>query len=107
MSYTDYDFPHTHFYESDLRELISMYRKITAEVADIKKWKDEQYRDYEEILAKTRQLEIDVNNCIEAIAKQNEVIDEKFEDYEASIELKIQTEIRHIENMFNTLCKII
>lgn len=28
MSYTDYDFPHTHMYDSDLRELIANMRKL-------------------------------------------------------------------------------
>lgn len=32
MSYTDFDFPHTHFYDSDLRELIRKVFELNAEV---------------------------------------------------------------------------
>lgn len=41
MSFGDYEFPHTAFYNSDLRELISMYKKLTAEYNTIKNEIDE------------------------------------------------------------------
>lgn len=41
MSFGEYEFPHTGFYNSDLRELISMYRKLIKEYDSIKQEIDE------------------------------------------------------------------
>lgn len=49
MSYTDYDFPGTHYYDTDLREVICKVTKILKTVADLDEWKEEHEKQYEEL----------------------------------------------------------
>ena len=36
MSFSNFEFPNTNFYDSDLRELISMYKKLVKDYNSIK-----------------------------------------------------------------------
>lgn len=49
MSYTDFDFPHTHYYETDLRELILKVTKILSIVDGLESWKIEHEAEYKEL----------------------------------------------------------
>lgn len=49
MSYTDFDFPHTHYYDTDLRELICKVTSILKGVADLEGWKEQHEKEYEEL----------------------------------------------------------
>lgn len=49
MSYTDFDFPHTHFYDSDLRELICKIRTIMGKVESLEEWRREHEPEYQEL----------------------------------------------------------
>ena len=49
MSYTDYDFPGTHFYDTDLREVICKVTKILKTVEELDGWKEEHEKQYEEL----------------------------------------------------------
>lgn len=49
MSYTDYDFPGTHYYDTDLREVICKVTKILKTVAKLDEWKEEHEKQYEEL----------------------------------------------------------
>lgn len=49
MSYTEYDFPGTHFYDTDLREMICKVTKILKTVAELNGWKEEHEKQYEEL----------------------------------------------------------
>lgn len=49
MSYTDYDFPGTHYYDTDLREVICKLTKILETVAELDEWKEEHEKQYEEL----------------------------------------------------------
>lgn len=49
MSYTDFDFPGTHYYDTDLRELICKVTKILKNVASLDEWKVEHEKEYEEL----------------------------------------------------------
>ena len=49
MGYFDFDFPHTHFYDSDLREILKYVRKLVKAVTEIDGWIDTHQKDYEEI----------------------------------------------------------
>lgn len=51
MSYTDFDFPHTHFYDSDLRELICYVKKLIDAVKKIDSWIEEHEIEYQELKA--------------------------------------------------------
>ena len=52
MSYSEFDFPHTHFYDSDLRELIKYIKNLWDRVNKLDAWKDtheEEYKDLKEL----------------------------------------------------------
>lgn len=51
MSYTDYDFPHNHFYETDLRELLCKFKNTEDAIKALNEWKDEVNPKIEDILA--------------------------------------------------------
>lgn len=39
MSYTSFDFPHTHMYESDLREILAQLKNLSKDVKALEEWK--------------------------------------------------------------------
>lgn len=45
MSYTDFDFPHTHFFEEDLREILKRIFELTKEVEDFVSLNSIKYAD--------------------------------------------------------------
>lgn len=49
MGYSSYDFPHTHFYESDLRELIAKTGSYDETINALNKWIEEYTPTIEEI----------------------------------------------------------
>lgn len=49
MSYTDYDFPGTHFYDTDLREMLCKVTKILKTVDELDNWKTEHEEEYKEL----------------------------------------------------------
>lgn len=49
MSYTDYDFPHSHLYETDLRELIHKVENLWGRVNTLDEWKVEHEIEYQEL----------------------------------------------------------
>lgn len=49
MSYTDFDFPHTHFYDSDLRELICTIKTLIGKVESLEEWRKEHEPEYQEL----------------------------------------------------------
>ena len=69
MSFTDFDFPHTHFYDSDLRELLRFYKELQEKynglVADIKalqEWKGQHEGEYEALLERVAVIEGEIND---------------------------------------------
>lgn len=57
MSYTEYDFPHTHFYETDLRELIAKCGSYDEVINKLNQWIEENDPKIDEILSFMKQLE--------------------------------------------------
>ncbi len=57
MSYTQWDFPHTHFYETDLRELIAKCKSYDEVINRLNQWIEENDPKINEILNFMRQLE--------------------------------------------------
>lgn len=49
MSYTDYDFPNTRMYDSDLRELLEQYKKLLINLGTLDVWKNEHEAEYKEL----------------------------------------------------------
>lgn len=76
MSYTQYDFPHTHFYETDLRELIAKVGTYDEVINELNRWIEENTPKIDEILAFMQALESGVvpdalKNTIYAWATEN------------------------------------
>ena len=57
MSYTSYDFPHTHFYDTDLRELIAKTGSYDEVINELNRWIEENTPKINEILAFMEELE--------------------------------------------------
>lgn len=49
MGYFDFDFPHTHFYDSDLREILKYVRNLVKAVTEIDGWVEKHEKEYEEL----------------------------------------------------------
>lgn len=49
MSYTNFDFPHTNFYETDLRELIRLVKVLKGAVENLEGWREKHEKEYEEL----------------------------------------------------------
>ena len=49
MSYTDFDFPHTHFYDTDLRELLCKMKKVMGKVQELEEWRVQHEDEYDEL----------------------------------------------------------
>lgn len=98
MSFTDYDFPHTHLYESDLRELIAMYKKLVEEynriVADInaiKEWEEQHKGEYQELVRRLTAVE-------QEIASFENEINAKFNQLDIEIHQEFNTLTDEIRN---------
>ena len=50
MGYFDFDFPHTHFYDSDLREILKYVRNLVKAVTEIDGWIEKHEKEYQELL---------------------------------------------------------
>lgn len=57
MSYTDYDFPHTHMYDSDLREVLAYLKKLIPAVKSLAEWKEDFEDEYAEFVKFIDQIE--------------------------------------------------
>lgn len=49
MSYLDFDFPHTNFYDSDLREILHYVKCLMSAVKKIDGWIEKHESEYEEL----------------------------------------------------------
>lgn len=47
MSYTSFDFPHTHFYDDDLRELLRKIKCLIENVKDLNEWRATHEAEYQ------------------------------------------------------------
>ena len=49
MSYTSFDFPHTHMYESDLREILAQLKNLSKDVKALDEWKVTHEAEYHQL----------------------------------------------------------
>lgn len=114
MSFTNFDFPYTHFYESDLRELIAMYTKLVKEydtlLADIKalqEWETEHKGEYQELLERLTVVENEIATFEQKVkiefAKQEASLNNKFNALAEEIRAELRQTIIEINNLFNEL----
>ena len=49
MSYSSFDFPHTHMYDSDLREVLHRIVTMSKVVAELDSWKETHEEEYKQL----------------------------------------------------------
>lgn len=114
MSFTGFDFPHTHFYESDLRELIAFYKELQNKydglVADIKAlndWKTQHEGEYEALLERVQTVEGEIDNFEREVETKFEelsrTLDQRFEQLSSDIRQELADTIAEINRQFNAL----
>ena len=123
MSFANFEFPNTNFYNSDLRELIAMYKKLSAEYESIKEMVENCVNGYDELVADnklihtqmnkiestmaqlessiiaevTRTVDNKVNSAVELLRKENQEILVEFNNYVS----KLNTEISQLRTYVN------
>ena len=80
MSYLDFDFPHTHMYDSDLRELLRMYKKLVEDYAELIAWKNQHTVDYKDLLRRVILLENTISTFESEITHQFEKLSRELSD---------------------------
>lgn len=114
MSYLRYDFPHTHFYESDLRELIAFYKELqdkynglVADIQALKDWKAQHEGEYEALLERVQTIEGEIDSFeAEVEAKFEELsrtLDQRFTQLSTEIRQELADTIAEINRQFNAL----
>ena len=78
MSFSNFEFPNTNFYDSDLRELISMYKKLVKE--------------YDDILEQLNELKTNIGSIVD------EYLDADLEAFKTELLTIINNEITELEN---------
>lgn len=114
MSYLDFDFPNTRFYESDLRELIKMckeltvaYNKLVSDIDELNAWRQEHQGEYEELVRKVAAVEQEMVD-FEALmnAKFNQLdaqIQNEFSELKADINNELRLALEEFNRMFRQL----
>ena len=114
MSYTDFDFPHTHFFESDLRELIAFYKELkdkynglVADIQALKDWKEQHEGEYEELLRRVGIIENKINDFEAEVERKfdelSRALDQRFENLSSEIRQELADTITEINRQFNAL----
>lgn len=114
MSYTNFDFPHTHYYESDLRELIAFYKELqdkynglVADIQALKDWKEQHEGEYEELLRRVGVIENEINDFEAEVERKfdelSRALDQRFENLSAEIRQELADTITEINRQFNAL----
>lgn len=64
MSYFSFDFPHSHMYDSDLREILRMYKhlvdeydELVAQLRELNEWKTKHQSEYAALLVRLQNIE--------------------------------------------------
>lgn len=114
MSYLRSDFPHTHFYESDLRELIAFYKELqdkynglVADIQALKEWKTQHEGEYEALLERVQTVEGEIENFEAEVETKFEelsrTLDQRFTQLSSEIRQELADTISEINRQFNAL----
>lgn len=114
MSYTSCDFPNTHFYESDLRELIAMYKKLVEEyntlvagLRELNEWRIRHTGEYEEVVRRMSALEAEMtsfeNKLNNEFAQLKTEFEAEFNSLKSEVDQEIAEAIRQMQIQFNEL----
>ena len=131
MSFANFEFPNTNFYNSDLRELIAMYKKLSAEYESIKEMVENCVNGYDELVADnklihtqmnkieytmaklessviaevTRTVDDKVNSAVELLRKENQEILVEFNNYVSKLNTEISQLRTYVDKQVNKMEK--
>lgn len=108
MSFENWEFPHTNFYGSDLRELIRMYKQLSEDYSTIKSEIDkavdfiDNFRDYvgDTVSEIVNDKLLIVNNRLDALTEAIKRIDLNIDEIETNI-TELYSDIDMLRNHFN------
>ena len=114
MSYSSFDFPNTHFYDSDLREvlaklkfLLDEYDKLVSNIADLNEWREQHKSEYEELLRRVGIIENEINtfeqSVNESFAELDRAIHEDFEQLSQELKSEFAGELEQFKIEFAQL----
>lgn len=114
MSYSSFDFPHTHFYDSDLREvlaklkfLLDEYDKLVSDIADLNEWREQHQGEYEELVRRVDSIENEINTfearITELFAELDRALHEDFEELKAETRQELDETIEEFKVMYEQL----
>lgn len=114
MSYTSFDFPHTHFYDSDLRELLGMcktlmddYNKLVADLNSLNEWKIKHEGEYAELLVKLSEVEQELSDFEVKLNKEfadlDAALQAKFNDLVNNVNAELEAALKTFTELYNTL----
>ena len=124
MSFANFEFPNTNFYNSDLRELIAMYKKLVEDYDSIKTMVEESVRDNKEIYQRMIAIETamsqlekkiiaEVNatvdtklsSTVEYLESENQKLVSEVATYVANINMQINALTKYVNNAINGIEK--
>ena len=111
MSYLRSDFPHTHFYESDLRELIAFYKELqdkydglVADIQALKEWKTQHEGEYEALLERVQTIEGEIDSFEAEIETKFNALDASihadFDNLSDEIKKELERALNDFEGLF-------
>lgn len=114
MSYTGFDFPHTHYYDSDLREvldklkfLLKEYDGLVADIAELNEWRQTHQGEYEELVRRVTAVENEIDTfeqrVTEMFAELDRAIHEDFEELKAETRAELDETIAEFKAMYEQL----
>lgn len=114
MSYSSFDFPNTHFYDSDLREvlaklkfLLDEYDKLVNDIADLNEWREQHQGEYEELVRRVETIENEISTfetrITELFAELDRALHEDFEELEAETRQELDETIEEFKVMYEQL----
>lgn len=114
MSYLSYDFPHTSYYNSDLRELLGIvknvvddYNKLVDDIEALNAWKQEHTAEYNALITRLGNVENEINTFETKINKQFAELDaqiqSEFNELKTDIDNRFATALAEFTRMYNQL----
>ena len=114
MSYTGFDFPHTHYYDSDLREvldklkfLLKEYDGLVNDIAELNEWKTTHEGEYVALLKEVQRVSGEIDGFE---AEVNQKFDElsaslysDFDELKGEVRNELASTITEINNLFSEL----
>ena len=114
MSYTGFDFPHTHYYDSDLREvldklkyLLKEYDGLVADIAELNEWRQTHQGEYEELVRRVTAVENEIDTfeqrVNQAFAELEQKQQEEFEQLSDDLRNEFADELAAFSAQFAEL----